>query len=548
MKNLLLFLLLSASALFAQNVITVTDADITGSSGTVNWTKNNIYLLDGYVYVESPTILNIEAGTVIKAKEAPTTGDVASVLVITRGAKINAVGTAQEPIIFTTEYDDTNLPDNGTDPGVDYRIDRGLWGGVVLLGKAVLNVAFEKVVEGLPATDDRAKYGGSDDADNSGVFKYVSIRYTGITVEANKELQGLTLGCVGSNTVVEYVESFNSSDDGFEFFGGTVNTKYLISAFADDDAFDYDQGFRGFHQFWFAIQGDSVGDHLGEFDSGDSGALTNEPLSKPVIYNATFIGRGANATGGDIALMYKEYGGGEIYNSIITDFDKSGVKVDSGSGLTCYNRFADGQLILQNNIWYKNSSSTVNDIAGQFFMQQFLGNPANANTLINPQLYSIARSGNNLLDARPMQSSPAFTLPRKQLPAGNNIFSSADFYGAFGAENWAVGWTNLNSIGLLTDVKNADESNIPSEYSLGQNYPNPFNPATKINFSIPEAGNVRLIVYNILGQQVAELVNGFKNIGAYEINWDASKFTSGVYLYKLETSAGSFTKKMSLTK
>ena len=106
----------------------------------------------------------------------------------------------------------------------------------------------------------------------------------------------------------------------------------------------------------------------------------------------------------------------------------------------------------------------------------------------------------------------------------------------------------MNSIGLLTDVKNADESNIPSEYSLGQNYPNPFNPATKINFSIPEAGNVRLIVYNILGQQVAELVNGFRNIGAYEINWDASKFTSGVYLYKLETSAGSFTKKMSLTK
>jgi hypothetical protein len=301
-KRFLFLFLLIPAFLFAQTEITITDADITGSSGTVNWTNDNIYLLDGFVYVEAPTVLNIEAGTVIKGLELPSTGDIASALIITRGAKIMAEGTRYNPIIFTTEYDDTNLPDDGTDPGVDYTLDRGLWGGLVVLGNAVLNVASEKVVEGLPANEERAKYGGSDDADNSGTMRYISIRYTGITVEANKELQGLTLGCVGSGTTIEYIESFNSDDDGFEFFGGTVNTKYLVSSFNSDDAFDYDQGFRGYHQFWFGIQSETEGDHIGEWDSGDEGALTSEPLSKPVIYNATFLGRGVSSSGSDAAI------------------------------------------------------------------------------------------------------------------------------------------------------------------------------------------------------------------------------------------------------
>ena len=210
MRKLLTLLFFIPVMLLAQGIVTIQDGDINGNQGDVHWTNDNEYHLDGFVYVEEGTNLHIEAGTVIKGLESPTTGDIASALIITRGAKIYAMGTQYNPIIFTTEYDDVNLPDDGTDPGVDYSIDRSLWGGLVVLGRSTLNVASEKVVEGLPADDPRALYGGNDDADDSGVLRYISIRYTGITVEANKELQGLTMGCVGSGTTVEYIESFNS--------------------------------------------------------------------------------------------------------------------------------------------------------------------------------------------------------------------------------------------------------------------------------------------------------------------------------------------------
>jgi len=559
MKKYLFLLLLLVSTGFVsaqsgRSEIVIKDADITATSGTVNWTKDNVYVLDGYVYVEAPTVLNIEAGTVIKAKETPSTGDVASVLIITRGAKIYAEGTPTQPIIFTSEYDNTDLPDDGTDPGVDFRIDRGLWGGVVLLGKSVLNVANEKVVEGLPATDVRALYGGNDDADNSGVMKYVSIRYTGITVEANKELQGLTVACVGSGTTLEYIETFTSDDDGFEFFGGTVNTKYLISAFATDDAFDYDQGFRGMHQFWFAIQSDSngVGDHLGEFDSGDSGALTNEPLSQPVIYNATFIGKGANSpNSGDIAINYKEYGGGEFYNSIFTDFDKTGIKVDSGSGLTSYDRLMNGGIKLENNIWFKSEGNTISNIAAQSFVQNYLLNTTNNNSLVNPLLYSIGRDSDMNLDPRPQASSPAYTLATKAFPAGNTFYSEADYYGAFDTDIWMNGWTALYQNKITNQIFTSVEGNkteIPSDFELSQNYPNPFNPTTKINFSLPKDANVRLTVYNVLGQEVATLLQGYKSAGNYTVDFNAAGLASGLYVYRLDAGNAAIVKKMTLLK
>ena len=247
--------------------VIVKDGDIVAGQN-VTWTKDKVYVLDGYVYAEDGAVLTIQGGTVVKALQKPSTGELASALIISRGAKINAEGSAQEPVIFTSEKDSVALADNDPADGVDFKIDRGLWGGLILLGKGKLNIAAEFLVEGMP-NDPRAFYGGNDDGDNSGVLRYVSIRYTGIVVEANKELQGLTLGCVGSGTTIEYIESFNSADDGYEWFGGTVNTKYLVSAFNDDDAFDYDQGFRGKGQFWFAIQSADRGNRLGEYARGD---------------------------------------------------------------------------------------------------------------------------------------------------------------------------------------------------------------------------------------------------------------------------------------
>jgi hypothetical protein len=554
MKKIIQLILILPALLFAQAgrpEKLIRDSGITSSSGIVSWSKDTVYVIDGYVYVEEPSELHIEAGTVIKAKETPSTSDIASVLVITRGAKIFAEGTKEAPIIFTSEYDDTDLPDNGIDPGVDFVSDRGLWGGLVLLGKAVLNVAPEKVVEGLPANEPRALYGGSDDSDNSGLLKYVSIRYTGITVEANKELQGLTLGCVGSGTTIEYIESFNSSDDGFEFFGGTVNTKYLIAAFAEDDAFDYDQGFRGFHQFWFAIQGDSIGDHIGEYDGGDAGALTNAPLSYPVIYNSTFIGRGAGATGGDHALMYKEYGGGEHNNGIFIDFDRSGIRVDSGAGLTSYNRFMNDSIRIQNNIWWKGDGSDLSSIAEQSFVQSYLGNSINGNVIVDPQLNGITRNSSGVLDPRPALGGPAYTTPLKSYPSGNTFFDHVDYAGAFGEELWIDGWTALSQIGLVPASAGIADVSIPSEFKLEQNYPNPFNPSTKIKYSINNSDmtqHIILKVYDMLGKEITTLVNEERTPGNYEVNWNATGLSTGVYFYRLQAGSLVDAKKMILMK
>jgi hypothetical protein len=199
-------------------------------SGTVTWTKSNEYVLDGFIYVLDGAVLNIEAGTVIKAlpgQDADT-----SALIVTRGGKIFANGTALEPIIFTAEEDDVN------DPADMPLFRRGLWGGVVILGKAVLNTAVDatgnaatpkyEVFEGLPDAQISGqfvnRFGGNDDNDNSGVFRYVSIRHAGVVFQPNKELNGLSLGAVGRGTTIEHVETFATADDGFEFFGGTVNS------------------------------------------------------------------------------------------------------------------------------------------------------------------------------------------------------------------------------------------------------------------------------------------------------------------------------------
>ena len=550
---------LSANGLLPQTttdvgktVVDIQDVDITGSQGDVYWTNDNVYMLDGYVYVEEGTNLHIEPGTVIKAKEAPTTGDIASVLIISRGAKIYAMGTKEAPIIFTTEYDDVTLADNGVDDAdLDFTTDRGLWGGLVVLGRTTLNVASEKVVEGLP-DDVRAKYGGTDDADNSGVLRYISIRYTGIEVEATKELQGLTLGCVGSGTTVEYIESFNSDDDGFEFFGGTFNSRYLASVFASDDAFDYDQGFRGNHQFWFVLQHSDFGDHCGEYDSGDDGAFTATPLSAPVIFNATYIGRGASASGGDLVLKYKEYAGGEMSNSIFTDFDKAAIEIDSGDGETSYSRFLDGEIVFNNNIYYKESGQTDADLSARPGVVDYLKDAANNNSLVDPELSGISRTNDGGLDPRPVLGGAAYSTATKAAP--NDHFMNVGYVGAFGRDLWIAEWTALAANGVIgynlvgVDDESEYVATTPTEFALTQNFPNPFNPTTTIRFQLPEASNVRLVVYDMLGREIATLVDGYRVAGSHDVAFDASDLSSGVYVYRIEAGEYSQTMKMNLLK
>ncbi len=246
-----------------------------------------------------------------------------------------------DPIIFTAEADDVLDPE-------DLSIyQRGLWGGVILMGRAVLNSAADSAgntstpiydqFEGLPPTmvingQNVHRFGGTDDDDNSGVMRYVSIRHGGAVIELNKEINGLSLCAVGRGTTIEFVEAYGTADDGFEFFGGTVNTRYLVSAFNDDDAFDTDQGHSGKHQFWFAIQPPdkrNYGLELNGEVNGTTGTTPRNPISNFQVYNLTIIGAGvgtSGAGGDNTTMLVREYSAPRIYNSIFTDFAKRGIE------------------------------------------------------------------------------------------------------------------------------------------------------------------------------------------------------------------------------
>jgi len=321
----------------AQSTIVVTDASL---SGDAVWSAANVYVLDGIVFVESGETLTIEAGTLIKGK--PGQGTNASALVVARGGKIMAEGTQSNPIIFTAEADDITTTS-------DLPLDtRGLWGGVILLGNGRLNsTPGETQIEGIPTTEPRARYGGNDDADNSGIFRYVSIRFGGTDIGAGNEINGLTLGAVGSGTTIDHVEVFSNQDDCFEFFGGAPQTRYLVGAFCGDDTFDYDEGYRGKGQFWFSLQGSDAGNRAGEHDGGTN-PEDGTPFAIPTIANATYIGSGASSTNAnnDVTLKIRDNAGGKYYNSIFTDFWGKGIDVeDLASGEDSRARLEAGDLL-----------------------------------------------------------------------------------------------------------------------------------------------------------------------------------------------------------
>ncbi|MEM1268540.1 MAG: T9SS type A sorting domain-containing protein [Bacteroidota bacterium] len=523
--------------------IRVTDADI----GDQNfWTADNTYILDGRVFVEDGEELYIEAGTVIQG--APGEGEDASVLVVARGGKIFAEGTASDPIIFTAEGDDGTLTAD----------DRGEWGGVIILGRAGTNLPNnEGAIEGIPTTETRGLYGGDDDADNSGIFRYVSIRHGGVSIGADNEINGLTLGGVGTGTTIEFVEVFANLDDGFEWFGGTVNGRYLISAFVGDENFDTDQGYRGNNQFLFAINSEDAGDWGTENDGGDADlGETLEPFATSKFVNVTMIGSGAGGanTGQDGAFRIRENSRVSYINSIVTEFNGIGIAVqDRETGADSREGLEDGTIMFANNVWWNfvdeagNVSNDITAIAPEDYVQTYLAN--NNNVIGNPMLRSINRFDEAALDPRPMPGSPAYTVAQ---PVDGEFFTATDYAGAFDQTIWANGWTALSSQGYLVDPQTVDTEDdiagVPAGFVLEQNYPNPFNPTTSIRFSVDGPQDVRLAVYDVTGREVAVLIDGQRAAGTYNVTFDANTLPSGLYLYRLDAGAGSVVKKMMLVK
>lgn len=415
--------------------------------GTRTLSADTTYFLEGFVFVNSGQTLTIPAGTVIKGRQG--TGADASALIVARGGMINATGTATNPIIFTSELDDV------TDPTDIPAGTRGLWGGVIILGSAGLNSSpGETAIEGIPVTETRGLYGGTDDADNSGTFQYVSIRYGGSDIGAGNEINGLTMGGVGSGTTIDHVEVVFNQDDGFEFFGGTVNTKYLCAAFCGDDSYDYDEGFRGKGQFWFMIGGTDEGDRGGEHDGGTD-PEDGSPYAIPTIYNATYIGRGEAE--GKRALTFRDNAGGHYMNSVFVDWGK-GVDIELlASGTSSWDRGGDSELSVEDCVFYNVAG---NDTASIFKVSLGSGvDPTDSATATATMMAAFNDWGNEILDPgmsisrsadgglNPVPTAAGVT--SGATPATDAWFTSVTYKGAFGTDNWLSGWTLLDEAGYL---------------------------------------------------------------------------------------------------
>lgn len=293
-----------AATLITENVTTSTTW-----SGEIELTKQ--------IAVTNNAVLTITPGTVIKGQY---TGDpnTATALVITKGAKIMAEGTADNPIVFTAK--------NGQVGG---------WGGLILLGEAPINQTGKVYIEGIvPGTISGAdtSYGGSDPDDNSGVLRYVRVEYAGATIGANNEINSFTFGGVGRGTTVEYCQAYYGNDDGFEFFGGTVNAKYLVATGTTDDSFDFDYGYTGTIQFAVSTVASSglTSDPNGiECDNDKTGSVST-PFTHPVLSNLTLIGS-QSGSGLKSAANFRRNCQFTLVNSILYGFPKGILKETDNS-------------------------------------------------------------------------------------------------------------------------------------------------------------------------------------------------------------------------
>jgi len=437
------------------------------------WTADKIYKLVGFVRVgqedvfgtvTKKAVLTIQAGTVI-------IGDRASkgALIVQRGSQIIANGTASSPIVFTSERA----------PG---EREAGDWGGLVICGQAPNNLpndATSRQLEGGYG----AFHGGTDAADNSGSLKYVRLEYAGIPINPNQEVNSLTLGSVGSGTVIDYVQASFGLDDSFEWFGGNVNAKHLIAYKGLDDDFDTDNGFSGYVQYGVGVRGAAIADQSGsngfECDN-DSKGSANQPFTSAIFANMSIIGaKGATniaidplfQNGAQLRRNNKQ----KIYNTLITGYPY-GVYIDSQLGGAKANAAA-GDIDLQNVIlagvegwgaggfglgWSVNVKPMGVAVPG---FENMASGTNGAAILIGeqtPEAWFLSLPGNKILATnskmglsttlwsagRPtfaLTSGTTESLIGPKLKSGlPSFFDATDYVGAFNTSDWTTGWSEFN--------------------------------------------------------------------------------------------------------
>lgn len=320
----------------ADNVLLVN----TNITSNTTWETGKTYVLGGRITVTSGNTLTIQPGVIVKGEVG--SGSNATALIIARGGKIDAQGTATSPIIFTTVADEI-LPGQIASPNLDPDLS-GLWGGLIVLGNAKASLAgdvTEVQIEGIPPSDTNGLYGGSNDEDNSGTIKYISIRHGGANIGEGNEINGLTLGGVGSGTVIENVEVIANQDDGIEWFGGSVSVKNAIVWNAGDDALDTDQAWSGTLDNFIVVAGGET-DHCLEID-GPEGS-----------YNAGHTLKNGTIIGNAVAEMadFRDGARGTFENLYFTGFADPATTEGRGdlslSGDKTLATFAEGTLKFMN--------------------------------------------------------------------------------------------------------------------------------------------------------------------------------------------------------
>lgn len=530
-------MLAAAGSTWAQAPVKNISGNLTG---TVNWSNDTIYLLQGKVYVKAGATLNIQEGTIIKGDKS-TPG---SALIITRGAQIYAVGTATQPIVFTS----SETPGNRA---------MGDWGGVVIAGNAKTNVVggigtFEGGNLANPdGTASDGQYGGLNDLDNSGELKYVRIEYAGFAYAPNNELNSLTMGAVGSGTKISYVQCSYGLDDAFEWFGGNVNADHLIAFRGNDDDFDTDFGFSGKVQFGVCLRDTLVADAVSganAFESdNDGGGSANNPKTKPVFSNMTLVGpRFTASTSFDPNFRrgahIRRNSEMSLFNSVVMGWPV-GIKIDGDS---CQNNANNNLLKVKNTVvagcpMNLDSAATATSWGiTPWYNTAGWDNMVYAN---NSDLMLSSPFNYNAPDFRPAAGSPLLNGASFADAFLSSGFTSVNYRGAFGADDWTAGWTNFQPdtasyaygylpVGVRDIVKNRLAIQL---------YPNPAQQDVQVNLSLERSSDVSVQVMDLNGRvvyssneklqagrqrlvvPVANLKNGFYTIRLNGTDWIATE-------------------------
>lgn len=522
---------------------------ITGNlNGNVNWSNDTIYKLTGKVYVKAGGTLNIAPGTIIK-------GDVAtagSCLIVTRGGKINAVGTPTQPIVFTSSA----TPGNKS---------TGDWGGIVIAGNAKVNVTggigtFEGGNLANPdGTTSDGQYGGLNDLDNSGELKYVRIEYAGFPFAPNNELNGLTMGGVGSGTKISYIQVSYGLDDAFEWFGGTVNCDHLVSFRGNDDDFDTDFGFSGKVQFGVALRDTAVADAVsganGFESDNDAAGSGNGPKTRAIFSNFTMVG--PRHTGSVSDTNYnKNFKRGahirrnseqSIFNSIFMGWP-TGNHIDGDS---CHKNADSSLLVMQNNV-IAGCKLNLDSVGGVTWnISPWFNATANENTIYSANSDVMLTSPFDYFNPNfrptstsPMLSGAAFTNPKLA-----NGFTSVNYRGAFGTDDWTADWTNFNpdtasyTNGIFPlSINNTIKNNIAIEV-----YPNPATNVANIQFNLPTSATVTLSIVDLNGKVVSSNTEKL-NAGNNKFMFNTNMLSNGIYSVRLTSNEFVATQKLSVIK